>query len=346
MKYKLLGRSGLRVSELCLGTMTFGNDRGWGASAEESRTVFDRFVDAGGNFFDTANVYQSGESERLLGEFIAPNRHAHVVATKYSLAPPALSDPNIRGNNRKSLVQNLEASLDRLGTDYVDILWVHAWDGHTADDELLRALEDVVRQGKALAIGLSDIPAWAASRLQTIAELRGWTPVSSVQFNYSLIERTGERELLPMARDLGMAMTVWGGLGAGMLSGKYKRDGQAEGRLAVPGMEGGRLVENNFVIADEVVTIAAEMGVTPSQVALAWLRSQSDAIIPLIGARTVEQLDDNLGCLDVELGEAALARLDAVSAIHQGFPREFLLRGAITSLLNGAENRVDARSRV
>lgn len=346
MRYKLLGRSGIRVSELCLGTMTFGNERGWGASAAESRAVFDRFVEAGGNFFDTANVYQGGESEELLGQFIASDRDAYVVATKYSLASATLSDPNVRGNSRKSLMRNLEASLKRLDTDYIDVFWMHAWDGHTADEELLRALDDVVRQGKALAIGLSDIPAWTAARLQTIAELRGSTAISAVQFNYSLIDRAVERELVPMASDMGMAMTVWGGLGAGMLTGKYKRDGNAAGRLAEPGMSGGRLVEQNFRIADEVSAIATELGATPSQVALAWLRSRSEAVIPLIGARTVDQLEDNLGCLSVELDAGALDRLDAVSAIHQGFPREFLLRGAVTTLLRGADDRVAARSRI
>lgn len=345
MKYKLLGRSGIRVSELCLGTMTFGNERGWGTDPTECRAIFDAFVEAGGNFFDTANIYQGGQSEEILGQLVKGDRDRHVIATKYSLAPPAAEDPNVRGNSRKSLIQSVEGSLRRLGTDYIDLFWVHAWDGHTEEQEMLRALDDLVRQGKALAIGFSDTPAWVVSRLQTLAEIRGWSPLSAVQFTYNLIDRSAERELIPMSIDLGQLMTVWGGLAGGMLSGKYG-GGEGEGRLSRPGMEGGRFNERNFRIVDVVRSVAADLQATPSQVALAWLRQQSPQIVPIIGARTIDQLQDNLACLDQSVGGEERASLEEASAIDQGFPREFLLRGAVTSLLHGTDDRVSARRRV
>lgn len=340
MRYKLLGGSGIRVSEICLGTMTFGNKRGWGADKCESRAVFDAFVAAGGNFFDTANVYQSGDSEEYLGEFIAAERHRHVVATKFALADPSDPDPNIRGNSRKALLQGVEGSLRRLRTDYIDLLWVHAWDGRTDCHDVLGALDGLIRQGKVLAIGFSDTPAWVCARLQTIAELRGLTKLSAAQFTYSLIERSVERELMPMATDLDMLVTVWGALAAGLLTGKYGRDHRSGGRLALPGMAGGRFAERNFAIVDTVHAISRRLGASPSQVALTWLRQRSPAIVPIVGARTLLQLEDNLKCLAVELDPATMAELETVSAIDQGFPREFLYRGAVTKLLHGSDDRV------
>src|SRR5689334_3502547 len=219
MRYRLLGKSGLRVSEICLGTMTFGEDWGWGAGAEDARKIYDAFRKAGGNFIDTANVYTNGSSERFVGEFIKGHREAVVVATKYTNANPG-TDPNAAGNQRKSMVQALEASLKRLGTDYIDLYWMHIWDQITPVEEVMRGFDDLVRQGKILYAGVSDAPAWWISQANTIAELRGWTPFVGLQIEYSLLERTVERELLPMAAALGLGVTAWSPLAGGLLTGK------------------------------------------------------------------------------------------------------------------------------
>ncbi|MGW8268303.1 MAG: aldo/keto reductase, partial [Longimicrobiales bacterium] len=280
MRYKLLGRSGLRVSELGLGTMTFGEDWGWGASKKESRRIFDAYAEAGGNFLDTANRYTDGTSERFLGDFISSDRGHFVVATKYTLFN-RLGDPNAAGNHRKNMVQSLEASLERLGTDYVDLLWVHAWDFMTPVDEVMRGLDDLVRAGKVLYVGISDTPAWIVSQANTMADLRGWTPFIAVQIEYSLISRTPERDLLPMARALDLAVTPWGILGTGVLTGKYNGTTPgAEGRAR----EGRGKYPEILAIATEVVAVAEEVGCTPTQVAVAWLRQQPGVLVPLIGA--------------------------------------------------------------
>jgi len=328
MRYKLLGRSGLRVSELALGTMTFGEEWGWGAGKDESRRVFDAYVAAGGNFIDTANHYTGGTSERFVGEFVRGERDRFVVATKYTLNQRP-DDPNAGGNHRKALRQSLEASLRRLDTDHVDLYWVHAWDPMTPLDELMRALDDAVREGKVLYVGISDAPAWVVSRANTLAELRGWSPFVGLQIPYSLIERTPERELLPMARALDVGVTIWGALGGGVLSGKYNlgqaRPGDARFGIA-PGWGDVYLTEKNLAIADTVQAIAAETGRSPSQVALAWARQQPHAVIvPIVGARTAAQLGDNLGCLSLELSAEQLARLDGASRIELGFPHDFLV---------------------
>ena len=237
MRYKLLGKSGLRVSELCLGTMTFGEDWGWGASHEESRKVYDAFREAGGNFIDTANVYTNGTSERLLGEFIQGHREQIVLATKYTNAAPG-NDPNAAGNHRKSMVQALEASLKRLKTDYIDLYWLHIWDRITPVEEVMRAFDDLVRQGKILYAGVSDMPAWVVAKANTLAELRGWTPFVGLQIEYSLIERTPERELLPMAADLGLGVTAWSPLAGGVLTGKQlEAGGVKDSRQSEPAMQ-------------------------------------------------------------------------------------------------------------
>src|SRR5919199_1593750 len=219
MRLRLLGRSGLRVSEAALGTMTFGEDWGWGAPEEECRRIFDRYVEAGGNFVDTANNYTDGSSERIVGRLVAPERERFVVATKYTLTT-CPDDPNAGGNHRKTLVQSLEASLRRLGMDYVDLLWLHMRDGITPIDEIVRALDDQVRMGKLLYVGISDSPAWLVAQANTLADLRGWAPFVAVQLPYSLAHRDAEREVLPMAAALGLAVTPWGILGAGVLTGK------------------------------------------------------------------------------------------------------------------------------
>ncbi|MGB6449882.1 MAG: aldo/keto reductase, partial [Steroidobacteraceae bacterium] len=220
MRYRLLGNSGLRVSELCLGTMTFGDDWGWGAGTEAAKVIYDAYREAGGNFIDTANLYTNGTSERLLGEFMQGHRESLVLATKYGNAAPG-SDPNAAGNHRKSMVQAVEASLKRLKTDYIDLYWLHIWDQMTPLEEIMRGFDDLARAGKILYAGISDAPAWWIARGNTVAELRGWTQFVGLQIEYSLLERTPERELLPMAHALGLGVTAWSPLAGGMLTGKY-----------------------------------------------------------------------------------------------------------------------------
>lgn len=348
MKFRLLGQTGLKISELCLGAMTFGNGRGaWGASPDESRSIFEAYVQAGGNFIDTANGYQFGQSETLLGEFISGRRDEFVIATKYSLGSRDSSDPNASGNHRKSMMRGVEGSLRRLKTDHIDLYWMHAWDRLTPDEEVMRALDDLVRSGKVLYIGISDTPAWVISRSQAIAELRGWSKLAAVQFNYNLIERTPERELLPMATDLGLSMLVWGALASGMLSGKYKRGASAtEGRLSDPTFRDRGLTDRNHDVVETLAGIAAELGVSPAQTALAWVRGRSPLITPIIGARTIDQFRDNLGCLELQLSEEQKTRLDDISRPSLGFPHDFLASSAINSLMEGRfSDRLVARHR-
>lgn len=337
MRYKLLGNSGLRVSELALGTMTFGEEWGWGASREESQQVFETYVEAGGNFIDTANRYTEGTSEKLVGEFIAHDREKFVLATKYTLQM-RMGDPNFSGNHRKNMVQSLEASLKRLKTDYIDLYWLHAWDFTTPVDEVLRGLDDLVRQGKILYIGISDTPAWIVSMANTMAELRGWSRFVGLQIEYSLVQRTPERDLLPMARHLDIAVTPWGILGSGVLSGKYNQDSKAAGRVTIRG----NVDERNLVIARAVADIAEDIGCTPSQVAIAWLRAQPGVIVPLLGARTLPQLQDNLGALQVHLSDDHLAQLNEVSKVELGFPHEWRGRKYVMDLIyGGMQDQID-----
>jgi aryl-alcohol dehydrogenase-like predicted oxidoreductase len=317
--------------------MTFGESWGFGASKEESRRVFDAFVQAGGNFFDTANHYTDGVSEQILGEFVAPERDRFVVATKFALNPRP-QDPNGGGNHRKCMMRALEASLRRLRTDYVDLYWVHAWDPLTPPDELMRGLDDLVRAGKVLYVGISDAPAWAVARASTLAELRGWTPFTALQVQWSLVERTPERDLLPMAEALDLAVTPWGALGAGLLSGKYRRGAPRPGgaRLAEGGWGESFLTERNFAIAEAAQVLAGEIGRTPAEVALAWVRARRRGVtVPIVGARTAAQLQENLGCLAVELAPEHLARLDAASAVPLGFPHDFLASEMVRGLIYG-----------
>jgi len=343
MRYKLLGRSGVRVSELALGTMTFGEEWGWGATKDESKKMFDAFVEAGGNFFDTANRYTEGTSEKFLGEFIAADRERWVVATKYTLQT-RLNDPSFSGNHKKNMRQALEASLKRLGTDYIDLYWLHAWDFTTQVDEVLRGLDDLVRQGKILYIGISVTPAWIVSQANTMADLRGWTPFTALQLRYSLIDRTAERDLLPMARAFDLAVTPWSVIGAGVLSGKYNDPAsQATGRAK----EGAAKIDRNIAIAKEVAAIAAELGATSTQVAISWARQQRGVVIPLVGARNLEQLRDNLGTLNVTLSDEQLTRLDKASAIEMGFPHDFLSSDNAKNLaFGGTFDRIDNHRRV
>lgn len=328
MRYKLLGKSGLRVSEMCLGAMTFGEDWGWGASKDESRRIFDAFVEAGGNFVDTANVYTNGTSEKFVGEFLTGRREQFVLATKYT-SNVRPDDPNAGGNQRKNLVQSLEASLARLGTNYVDLYWVHAWDPLTPLEEVMRGLDDVVRAGKVLYVGISDTPAWVVSRANMLAEMRGWSAFVGLQIPYSLVERTPERELLPMAEALDITVTAWGTLGGGALTGKYKTGAPRpkDARFAEGPWGDHYLTERNLRIAGEVTNIAREADRTPSQVAIAWVRQQQrGVIIPILGARKLSQLQDNLASLQLTLDESQLQRLDEASRVDLGFPQDFLVQ--------------------
>ena len=330
MNYKLFGKSGLRVSELALGTMTFGEEWGWGVNKEESQKVFDTYANAGGNFIDTANRYTEGTSEKFVGEFIASDREHFVVATKYTLFMRR-DDPNFSGNHRKNMVQALEASLKRLDTDFIDLYWLHAWDFTTPEEEVLRTLDDMVRAGKILYIGISDTPTWIVSRMNAIAELRGWTQFTGLQIKYSLLERTVERELLPMARKLDMAVTPWAVLGGGILSGKYNKNKDEEGRAKIYKS----INDDNLRIAAEVIKAADEIGKTPSQVALNWVRQQPGVIIPIIGAKTEEQLKDNLECLNFTLSEKHMNQLSEASKIDMGFPHDFLASETIVDIIYG-----------
>lgn len=333
MNYKLLGKSGLRVSELSLGTMTFGEEWGWGANKDESRKMFDAFAEAGGNFLDTADGYTDGTSEKMVGEFAKGNRERFVIATKFSFNAFKPNDPNGGGNHRKHMMEALNASLKRLGTDYVDLYWMHVWDELTPVEEVMRAFDDMVRAGKVLYIGISDAPAWWIARANTLAEWRDWTRFVGLQIEYSLVERTPERELLPMAEALGLTIAAWSPLGSGLLTGKYAKGSTEEKRLdKTPQFKA--LSDRNMKIANTVVEIAKEAGKSPAQVALNWLRANRN-VIPIIGARKFSQFDDNMKCLDWNLDTRQIARLNEVSAVEMGFPMDFIHRKTVREFLHG-----------
>jgi aryl-alcohol dehydrogenase-like predicted oxidoreductase len=327
MRYRQLGRSGLKVAELCLGTMTFGEESGFGAVEAECRRVFDAYLAAGGNFIDTANIYTGGTSERMLSRMIAAERARLVLATKYSMTTDP-KDPNAGGNSRKNLQQSLDASLERLGTDYVDLFWVHAWDGMTPADELLRALDDAVRAGKVLYTGFSNVPAWVVARAQTMAELQGWSRFVALQLHYSLAERSVERELLGCAQALGLAVTAWSPLAGGVLTGKYAASAEARagqpGRLTTTGWGKGFLTDRHLALAETVRAVARDTGRSAAQVALRWLMQRPGGVIPVIGVRSAAQLGDLLGATGFALDEAALATLEAASRPDLGYPMGLL----------------------
>jgi aryl-alcohol dehydrogenase-like predicted oxidoreductase len=336
--YRLLGRSGLRVSPLALGTATFGTETGWGAEKDDARRLFDRYVELGGNFLDTAVGYGSAES--LLGEFARDRRESLVLATKYStLRRPG--DPNSTGSSRKNLLASVHTSLQRLGTDYVDLLYLHVWDFTTPVEEILRGLDDLVRQGKVLHVAISNTPAWQIARMQTIADLRGWSPLVALQLEYNLLERTGERDLIPMARELGLGVTPYSPLAGGLLAGKYTRadvagvtpgDGTRKGfNFAALGT----VTARNLDIVDVLKEVAAELGCTPAQAGLAWVLHNPDVTAPVIGARTPAQLEDNLAALTVDFTAAQLARLDEVGATDPGQPHALLAGDHIEAVMRG-----------
>ncbi len=320
--YRLLGRSGLRVSPLALGTMTFAVD-GWGSTNDEAAAMVDMYIDRGGNFIDTADFYGGmGGSEELLGRLITGRRDPLVISTKYSLTTRP-GDPNASGNHRKNMLRSVEDSLRRLGSDYIDLLYLHMWDYRTPVDEILRAFDDLIRQGKVLYAGLSDIPAWQASRMQAIADLRGQSQFCALQISYSLIERTVERELIPMAREMGMGVSPWSPLGGGVLTGKYA-GGNTDSPRAGMNLSTGRLNERNLAIAESVSAVASEIGCSAAQVALAWTMRDPVVVSPVLGVRTPAQLEDNLGALAITFDDGQLAQLDEASAVPMGFPHETL----------------------
>ncbi len=327
MKYKLLGNSGLRVSELCLGTMTFGLEWGWGSDYEQSKQVFDTYALAGGNFLDTANRYTEGTSEKWLGEFISSDRDHFVLATKFALKDRN-GDPNFAGNHRKNMMRSVRHSLSRLQTDYIDLLWIHAWDFTTHPEEVMRGLDDLVSRGLVHYIGISDTPAWMVARCNTLAELRGWSKFAALQVEYSLLQRSPEADLLPMAKALDLAVTPWAPLAGGALTGKYLNQ------------EAGRVKENSdrrnqraLDIAAKVVEVAKELELSPAVVALQWIRQRDQIMIPIVGARLASQLEDSLACVNAELPSEAIETLNKFSAVTLGFPHEFLQSEGVHDVL-------------
>lgn len=340
MNYKLFGQSGLRVSELCLGTMGFGIEWKWGADKELSQKIFDAYANAGGNFLDTANRYTEGTSEKFVGDFIAKDRDHFVVATKYTLRDRS-GDLNFAGNHRKNLMRSVKESLWRLNTDYIDVLWVHMWDTLTPTEEIMKGLEDLITRGMVHYIGISDTPAWVVSQSNTMAQLRGWNQFVGLQIEYSLIQRTVEAELLPMAKAYGMTVTPWAPLAGGALTGKYLKGDK--GRLPDTSI---RLGERATNITKKVVEIADRLGVTASQVAINWTRQQKgQSVIPIVGATKESQMQDVLGCLKFELPADAINELNEVSKIELPFPQKFLTEPGVQDVLYGGvrDKMVDSR---
>ena len=320
MRYKLLGKTGLRVSELCLGTMTFGEDWGWGASRDVCQVIFDKYCQAGGNFIDTACNYTNGSAERITGELVAGQRDYFVVATKYTLRRPgsATNDLNGGGNHRKNMLRSVEESLRRLNTDYIDLLYLHFWDFSTPVEEVLRGLDDLIRSGKVLYAGISDTPAWIASYAQAVAELRGWSRLAAYQGEYSLAERGIETDVLPMAKALELAVPAFGMLGGGALTGKFNQPGG-------PGepTRARDASEKEKRLAQAIMEVAAELERTPSQVAINWVRQQGPQIIPILGARRENQIVDNLGVLEFNLSPEQLKRLAGANPQETLYPHTF-----------------------
>jgi len=333
--YVTLGSSGLRVSPLCLGTMTFGEDWGWGSSVAGAGAILTRYIERGGNFIDTANMYTKGHSEKIIGDYVRAHgtrRDQLVIATKFfaNLYP---SDPNAGGASRKSLTAACDESLRRLQTDYIDLYWMHLWDRFTPIDETMRALDDLVGAGKVRYIGFSDTPAWKVAQAQVTAGFRSWAPLIALQIEYSLIERTVEGELIPMAQELGLGVTPWSPLRGGVLTGKYTRENvdDAVRWCTSSGPSARRSVrvtkdldERVFGIIDQLVRISGELKTSPAAVALAWVQAKPGVDSTIIGARTLEQLEANLGSLDVALSAAQMNVLDAASTPTLGFPVRFL----------------------
>jgi len=339
MNYKLLGRSGLKVSELCLGTMGFGTEGGWGAEKDASFAIMDAFANAGGNFIDTANVYKLGTSEKIIGEYLGNHdRDYFVLATKYTLKDNT-TNPNASGNNRKNMMRSVEESLKRLKTDFIDVLYLHIWDNITPIDEVLRGLDDLIKQGKVTYAAISDTPAWVVSKGNTLAGLMGWSQFIALQVEYSLLARTAERELIPMAKHYGMTVTPWAPLAGGALTGKYLRGEQ--GRVKP---ESNRRNDRAKTITEVVVGIAAELGVSESTVALQWMMDRDFSCIPIVGATKIDQLNDNLKAIDTKLTPEHFKKLNEVSAIELGFPGDFFNEDVVKmNSFGGFYDRVEKR---
>ena len=330
MHYKLFGKSGLRVSELCLGTMGFGTEWNWGCDKDISKQIFDTYANAGGNFIDTANRYTEGTSEKFVGDFIAKDRDHFVVATKYSLRDRS-GDLNFGGNHRKNMMRSVKESLWRLNTDHIDVLWLHIWDSWTPTEEILKGLEDLISRGMVHYIGISDTPAWIVSQANTMAELRGWNQFIGLQIEYSLIQRTVEAELLPMAKAFGMTITPWAPLAGGALTGKYLKGDK--GRLVETSS---RLGERATNITKKVVEIADRLGISPSQLAINWTRQhKNQSVIPIVGATKVSQVEDVLGCLMFEIPIDLINELNEVSKVELPFPQKFFNEAGVQDVLYG-----------
>jgi aryl-alcohol dehydrogenase-like predicted oxidoreductase len=322
--YVTLGRSGLRVSPFTLGTMTFGEDLGWGASQAESERILAGYLDRGGNSIDTANIYTNGHSEKIVGDYFAgqPGRRDRVVIGTKFFGNLHQGDPNGGGAGRKAIVDQLEQSLRRLQMDHVDLYWLHNWDRIAPIEETMRALDDLVTAGKVRYVGFSDIPAWKVSQAQTIAQFRGWAPIVALQLEYSLLERTVEGEQLPMAEEMGLGVMPWSPLKSGFLSGKYTRENagaEQSGRNAMVGHPS----ERDYDVIDALTAVAAEIGATPAATAIAWVQGRPGVASTLIGARRVEQFEANLAALDLTLGDEQRARLDAASEPVLAFPASY-----------------------
>ncbi|MCL5270658.1 MAG: aldo/keto reductase [bacterium] len=336
--YRLLGRSGLRVSPLCMGTMTFGEVSGWGAPEDESRAMLEHYLERGGNFIDTANLYTQGTSETWLGRFLKGRRDGVVLGTKFTINMYP-GDPNGGGNHRKSIVRSLEDSLRRLQTDYIDIYWLHDWEWRAPIDEVMRALDDLVRAGKILYLGISNMPAWKVAQANTMADLRGWSPFIAMQAEYSLVQRSTEREVIPMARELGLGLLPWSPLAGGMLTGKYNPADEDSLTPPTKPTRGGFVEEKinrqNVAIVREVLNVAHEMGQSPAQVALNWTMQRPGVTSIVLGARTMAHLKDNMGCLDFTLPAEQMRRLCEVSAFEPGYPHWMLELDRVKNAITG-----------
>jgi aryl-alcohol dehydrogenase-like predicted oxidoreductase len=336
MRYKLFGKhTGLRVSELVLGAGNFGTRWGHGAEPDESRRIFDAYADAGGNFIDTANGYQFGQSEEILSDLLAGRRDEFVLATKFTMRTDANSGILVTGNSRRAMIASVEASLKRLKTDRIDLYWAHVSDEVTPVDEIVRGFDDLVRAGKILYAGLSDFPAWRVARAATLAELRGTVPIAGLQVEHSLVQRSTEQELLPAGHGLGLGVVAWSPLGGGMLTGKYRQGekGRAEGF-------GGKVFQpenspQRTAILDTLIAVAKDAGVTPSEIAIAWVAAKGS--LPIIGPRTLAQLENNLAAANVTLSHEQIARLDKVSAIPLVFPHSMIANPEVRQQYTGSK---------
>ena len=324
--YVTLGRSGLRVSPFCLGAMTFGEDWGWGASEAESQAMIDRYLDAGGNFIDTANFYTHGHSESIIGDHLGSvpsKRHRTVLATKF-FSSLYTGDPNAGGASRKTIARSCDESLRRLRTDFIDLYWMHVWDRFTPIDETMRALDDLVASGKVRYIGFSDTPAWKVAQAHTMASLRGWTPLVALQIEYSLLERSVEGELIPAAMELGLGVTPWSPLRYGVLTGKYSRADRATVQPGRGDWVKHSLTDKAFEVVDLVTKISKELNSTPARVAIAWVQSRPGVASTILGARSVRQLDDNLAAIDLRLTAEQTAALEDLSKPTLDFAARFV----------------------